>query len=62
MRSLYIEFERDRSIGLVSTFGDVHTDTHTHTHTHTHRHTDTHTHTHTHTKTFFLKLIFRLWE
>ena len=35
MRTLYIEFERDRSIGLGSTFGDGHTDTHTHTHTHT---------------------------
>ena len=33
MRTLYIEFERDRSIGLGSTFGDGHTDRHTHTHT-----------------------------
>ena len=32
MRTLYIEFERDLSIGLDSTFGDDHTDTHTHTH------------------------------
>ena len=39
MRTLYIEFERDRSIGLGSTFGDGHTDTHTHTHTHTYTHT-----------------------
>ena len=38
--TLYIEFERDRSIGLGSTIGDGQTDrqTHTHTHTHTHRH------------------------
>ena len=50
MRTLYIEFERDRSIGLGSMFGDGHTDGQTdrHTHTHTHRH-------------FFLKHIFRLW-
>ena len=26
MRNLYIEFERDWSIGLSSTFGDAHTD------------------------------------
>ena len=32
MRTLYIEFERDRSIGLGSTFGDGHTDRHTHRH------------------------------
>ena len=31
MWTLYIEFERDRSIGLGSTFGDGHTDTHTQT-------------------------------
>ena len=30
MRTLYIEFERDRPIGLGSTLG--HTDRHTHTH------------------------------
>ena len=48
-RTLDIEFERDRSIGLGSMFGDCNTD----------RQTDTHTHTHTH---FFLKHIFRLWE
>ena len=51
-RTLDIEFERDRSIGLGSTIGDGHTDTDTHTHTHTHKHT------HTHTQTFFLKHIF----
>ena len=43
MRTLYIEFQRDRSIGLGSTFGDGHTD----------RQTDTHTHTHTFSKTYF---------
>ena len=47
-RTLDIEFERDRSIGLGSTIGDGQTQTQTHTHTHTH--------------TFFLKHIFRLWE
>ena len=36
-RTLDIEFERDRSIGLGSTIGDG--DTHTHTHTYTHTHT-----------------------
>ena len=35
-RTLDIEFEQYRSIGLGSTIGDGHT--HTHTHTHTHRH------------------------
>ena len=30
-RTLNIEFERDRSIGLSSTIGDGHTDTHSHT-------------------------------
>ena len=30
----YIEFERDRSIGLGSTFGDGHTERQTHTHRH----------------------------
>ena len=54
MRTLYIQFQRDRSIGLGSTFRDVHTDIHTDR--------QTHTHTHTHTHTFFLKHIFRLWE
>ena len=34
-RTLDIEFERDRSIGLGSTIDDRQTDTHTHTHTHT---------------------------
>ena len=52
MRTLYIEFERDWSIGLGSTFGRSHRQTDRHTHTHTH----------THTQTFFLKHIFRLWE
>ena len=53
MRTLDIEFERNRSIGLGSRIGDVQTDrqagrqAHTHTHTHTHR--DTH---------FFFKNIF----
>ena len=41
-KTLDIEFERDRSIGLGSTFGDEgterHTYIHTYTHTHTHRH------------------------
>ena len=41
MRTLYIKFERDRSIGLGSTLDDGHTD----------RETDRHTHT----QTFFLK-------
>ena len=45
-RTLDIEFERDRSIFLGSTFGDGHTDRQTNTHT----------------QTFFLKHIFRLWE
>ena len=57
MRTLYIEFERDRSIGLSSTFGDGHTDRQTHTHIHTHTNIYTHTHT-----DIFLKHIFRLWE
>ena len=39
MRTLYNEFERDRSIGLGCTFGDGHTDRQTHTHTHTHKQT-----------------------
>ena len=43
MRTLYIEFERDRLIGLGSTFGDGHTD----------RQTDTHTHTDIFSKTHF---------
>ena len=29
IRTLYVEFERDRSIGLGPTFGNGHTDTHT---------------------------------
>ena len=33
MRTLYIKFERDWSIGLGSTFGDSHTDRQTDTHT-----------------------------
>ena len=41
-RTLYIVFERDRSIGLGYTFGDGHTD----------RQTDRQTHTHTHTQFF----------
>ena len=45
-RTLNIDFERDRFIGLGSTFGDGQTDTHTHIHT----------------KTFFLKQFFRMWE
>ena len=37
MRTLDIEFERDRSIGLDSTLGElIQTDRKTHTHTHTH--------------------------
>ena len=44
MRTLYIEFERDRSIGLGSTFGDGHT--YRQTHTHTHIHTDIFSKTH----------------
>ena len=47
--TLDIDFERDRSNGLGSTYGDRQTD----------RQTDTQTHTHTH---FLLKLIFRMWE
>ena len=35
MRTLHIEFERDRLVGLGCTFGDVHTDRQTHTHTQT---------------------------
>ena len=42
MRTLYIKFERDRSIYLGSTFGDDHTDRQTHTHTHTHIFSKTH--------------------
>ena len=49
-RTLDIEFERDRLVGLGSMIGDGQTDR------------QTHTHTHTHTQTFFLKHIFRLWE
>ena len=45
-RTLDIEFERDRSIGLASTIGDGQTD----------RQTDRQTDTHT--QTFFLKHIF----
>ena len=43
--TLDIEFQLDRLIGLVSTFGDGQTDGQTDTHTHTHTHTNTHTHT-----------------
>ena len=46
-RTLYIEFERDRSISLGSTIGDGQT----------HRQTQTHTHTF-----FFLKHVCRMWE
>ena len=46
-----MEFERDRSIGLGSTFGYGHTDIQTDRQTDIHKHTD-----------FFLKHIFRLWE
>ena len=46
MRILYVEFERDRSMGLDSMFGDGHTDRQTHTHTHTHTHTDIFSKTH----------------
>ena len=49
-RTLDIDFERDRSIGLASTFDDGQTDRHTHTHR------PKHTHGH------FLKHVFRLWE
>ena len=58
MRTLYIEFERDRSIGLGSTFGDGHTNRQTHTHTHTH----THARARADRQSFFLKHIFRLCE
>ena len=54
-RTLDIEFERDRSIGLGSTNGDGQTDRQTHTR----RRTDRQTHTPT---DIFLKHIFRLWE
>ena len=47
-RTLNVDFERDRSNDLGSTFGDDKTDTHT----------DRHTHTHTKTQTFFLKHFF----
>ena len=46
MMTLYIEFERDRSIGLGSTFGDGHTDRQTDRQTHTHTHTDIFSKTH----------------
>ena len=50
MRTPYIEFGRDWSIGLDSTIGDEHTDTHrdiqTHRHTHTHAETQTDRETH----------------
>ena len=45
-RTLDIEFERDRSIGLGSTIGDGRTVRQTGTHI----------------QTFFLKHIFRMWE
>ena len=45
-KTLDINFERDRWIGLGSTFSDGHTYIHTHTHTHT---------------DIFLKHIFRMW-
>ena len=43
VRTTGIEFERDRSIGLDSMFGDGQTNKQTgrHTHTHTHKHTHT---------------------
>ena len=53
MRTLYIEFERDRSIGLGSTFGDGHIDRQTEIQTDTHTHTYTYTHTHIFSKTHF---------
>ena len=40
MRTLYIEFQGDWSIGLGSTFGDGHTDRQTHTHTYTYTYTN----------------------
>ena len=49
MRTLYVEFERDRSIGLGSTFGDGHTRTRTHARTHARPHARTHTRTHART-------------
>ena len=54
-RTLDIDFERDRSIGLGSTFGDGHTDKQTDSQTDTdrHRQTDTHTHTDIFSKTHF---------
>ena len=56
MRTLYIKFERDRSIGLGSTFGDGLTHTRTHARTHARTNAHTHAHTHTYTHIFFLKL------
>ena len=47
MRTLDFEFERDRLIGLGSTFGDGHADRQTD------RQTDTHTHTDILSKTHF---------
>ena len=37
-KTIDTEFERGRSIGLGSAFGDGHTDTQTHKHTHIHTH------------------------
>ena len=54
MRTIYIEFERDRSIGIGSTFGDGHTDRQTNRQTDRHTHTHTHTHTYIFSKTHFL--------
>ena len=51
MRTLYIEFERDRSIGLGSTFGDGHTDKQTNRHGQTDRQARTHRQTGTHAQT-----------
>ena len=39
-KTLYIEFEQDRSIGLGSTISNRQTDRQTDRHTHTHTHTD----------------------
>ena len=67
-RTLDIEFERDRSNGLASMFGDGHIDKHTHTHTlslslslslshtHTHTHTNTHSLTHSNSHTHMYKI------
>ena len=59
-RTLDIEFERDRSIGLGSTVGDNQTDRQTDRHTHTHTDTDTHTGCLSYKSFFFFKKETRL--